>query len=79
MSAVFSAVADALAEGETVTIAGGSALAARTRATRQSPNRRTGRSIAIPASYAPGFKAATSPRQRLRCAWADGSVNVAEV
>ena len=59
-SAVFSAVTAAPAEGETVTIADGSALAGRTYATRQNPNRHPGRSIAIPASYAPVFKAATT-------------------
>ena len=62
VSAVFSAIADALARGETVTIAGFGAFTTRTRAARTGRNPATRESIAIAASRAPSFKAGKALR-----------------
>ena len=56
MSAVFSTNADALASGETVTIAGVGTFSKRSRLAHQDRNPRTGNSIAITASNTPSFK-----------------------
>ena len=53
---VFSAIADALARDETVSIAGFEKFAVRRRAARTRCNRRTGEPVAIAASRAPSFK-----------------------
>ena len=63
VSAVFAAVAEALARGDTVSIAGFGSFTARTRAARQGRNPRTGESIAIAASKAPAFKAGKALRE----------------
>ena len=55
-SAVFSTIADALAGGETVTIAGFGTFSTRDRPARDGRNPRTGESIAIAASRTPAFK-----------------------
>ena len=54
---MFSAIEDALANGETVRIAGFGRFSTRVRAARQGRNPRTGESIAIPASKTTSFKA----------------------
>ena len=56
VSTLFSVIADALADGETVTIAGFGTFAARSRAARQGRNPSTGEPVAIAASRAPSFK-----------------------
>ena len=56
VSAVFDAIADALGQGESVTIAGFGTFIARDRAARQGRNPRTGEAIAIAASRTPSFK-----------------------
>ena len=53
---VFSAIADALAGGETVAIAGFGTFSTRSRAARAGRNPATGASITIAASRAPAFK-----------------------
>ena len=63
VSSVFSAIADALARGEPVAIAGFGTFTTKTRAARQGRNPRTGESIAIPASKLPAFKAAKALRE----------------
>ena len=56
VSAVFAAIADALARDEAVAIAGFGAFSTRSRTARQGRNPQTGESIAIAASKAPAFK-----------------------
>ena len=62
VSAVFSAIGDALASDDTVAIAGFGTFSTRTRAARQGRNPATGESIAIAASKAPAFKAGKTLR-----------------
>ena len=66
VSAVFSVIADALASGETVTIAGFGAFSTRSLPARTGRNPRTGESIAIAASSAPSFKASKTLRDAVR-------------
>ena len=63
VSALFSAIADALAAGETVAIAGFGAFATRERSARTGRNPRTGETIAIAASRAPAFKPGKALRE----------------
>ena len=56
LGALTSTIADALAEDETVTIAGFGTFAARTRAARQGRNPRTCEPVDIPAARVPSFK-----------------------
>ena len=63
VSAVFAAIAVALARGEQVSIAGFGSFTTRTRAARQGRNPGTGESIAIAASKAPAFKAGMALRE----------------
>lgn len=65
LGALTSTIADALAEGETVAIAGFGKFAARTRAARQGRNPRTGEPVDIPAARVPSFKAAKNLRDAL--------------
>ena len=65
LGALISTIADALAEGETVTVAGFGKFAARTRAVRQGRNPRTGEPVAVPAARVPTFKAAKALRDAL--------------
>ena len=62
VGAVFATIAEALARGETVSIAGFRSFATRSRAARQGRNPATGESIAIAASTAPSFKAGKTLR-----------------
>ena len=62
VNAVFSAITDALANGETVTLTGFGTFSVRTRGARQGRNPRTGESIAIAASNIPAFKAGKALR-----------------
>ena len=62
VNAVFLAIADALARGETVTVAGFGTFTTRRREARQGRNPRTGESIAIAASTTPAFKAGKALR-----------------
>ena len=55
--AVFSAVADSLARGETVTVAGFGRFTARDRAARAGRNPQTGEAVTIAATQVPAFKA----------------------
>ena len=66
VSAVFSAIADALAGGETVTIAGFGAFSTRSRPVRPGRNPRTGETITIAASTAPSFKAGKTLRDAVK-------------
>ena len=65
LGALTSAIADALAQGETVTVAGFGKFAARTRAARQARDPRTGEPVAVPAARVPSFKAAKALRDAL--------------
>ena len=56
VNAVFSAITDALANGETVTLTGFGTFTVRSREARQGRNPRTGESITIAASRVPAFK-----------------------
>ena len=62
LGAVFSTIADSLAYGETVRIAGFGTFSRRTLPARQGRNPRTGETIAIAASNAPSFKAGKTLR-----------------
>ena len=57
VSAVLGSIGDALARGETVSIAGSGTFSVKRRAERHGRNPRTGESIAIAASKVPSFKA----------------------
>ena len=62
VSAVFSAIADALAAAETVAIAGFGTFSTKERSARTGRNPRTGEAISIAASRAPAFKAGKALR-----------------
>ncbi len=62
VAAVFSTIADALANDEPVTIAGFGKFTTRIRAARTARNPRTGEPVDIAASKAPSFKAAKALR-----------------
>lgn len=62
VNAVFSAITDALASGETVTLTGFGTFSTRRREARQGRNPRTGESITIAASSVPAFKAGKALR-----------------
>ena len=59
---MFSAITDALANGETVTLTGFGTFTVRSREARQGRNPRTGESITIAASRVPAFKAGKALR-----------------
>ena len=63
VSALFSAIADALVSGETVAIAGFGTFSTRSRPARLGRNPRAGESITIAASTAPSFKAGKTLRR----------------
>ncbi len=56
VNAVLGSIGDALAKGETVSIAGFGTFSVKDRPARQARNPRTGESIAIAASIVPSFK-----------------------
>ena len=62
VDAVFKAIAEALARGEDVRIAGFGTFSTRSRPARPGRNPRTGESLKIAASTAPTFKAGKSLR-----------------
>ena len=62
VNAVFSAITDALSNGETVTLTGFGTFSVRSREARQGRNPRTGESITIAASNLPAFKAGKALR-----------------
>ena len=62
VNAVFSAITDALAREESVTIAGFGTFSTKRRPAREGRNPRTGESITIAASVAPSFKAGKTLR-----------------
>ena len=62
LGALTSAIADALTQGQTVTVAGLGKLAVRSRAARQGRNPRTGEPVDVPAARVPSFKAAKALR-----------------
>ena len=62
VGALFSAVNDALARGETVTVAGFGNFTVRDRAARAGRNPQTGEAVAIAASRVPAFKAGKALR-----------------
>lgn len=62
VNAVFSAIRDALAQEDTVSIAGFGAFSVKRRPARQGRNPRTGENITIAASKVPSFKAGKSLR-----------------
>ena len=66
VDAVFSAIGEALASGESVVIPGFGTFTTKTRAARQGRNPRTGETIAIAPSKAPSFKAGKTLRDAVR-------------
>ena len=66
LDAVFSAIGEALASGQSVVIAGFGTFATKTRAARQGHNPSTGERIAIAASKAPVFKAGKTLHDAVR-------------
>ena len=65
VDAVVSAIAEALASGEEVSIAGFGKFTVRHRPARQGRNPRTGEPVAVAASKAPAFRAAAKLRDTL--------------
>lgn len=63
VNAVFTAIGDALANGETVTLAGFGTFSTKARPPRQGRHPRTGESIAIAASRTPSFKPGKTLRE----------------
>lgn len=63
VAAVFAAIGDALAEDDTVSIAGLSMFSTKARPSRRGRNPRTGEAIDIAASRAPAFKAGKTLRE----------------
>ena len=66
VDAVFAVIADALARGESVNIAGFGTFTTRARAARQGRYPRTGEPLTIAATKAPAFKAGKTLRDALR-------------
>ncbi len=66
VDAVFEAIRDALANGDTVSVRGFGTFSTKSRPARTGRNPRTGESIAIAASKATSFKAAKALRDGLR-------------
>ena len=66
VEAVFSAIGEALASGESVVIPGFGTFTTKTRAARQGRNPRTGENITISASKVPSFKAGKTLRDSVR-------------
>ena len=66
VDAVFEAIRDALADGDTVSVRGFGTFSTKSRPARMGRNPRTGESVAIAASKAPSFKAAKALRDGLR-------------
>ena len=66
VGAVFSAIGEALAGGESVVIAGFGTFTTKERGARQGRNPSTGEAIAIAASRAPAFKAGKALREAVR-------------
>ena len=66
VDAVLSAIAEALARGESVVLPGFGTFATKTRAARQGRNPHTGESIAIAASRVPSFKPGKTLRDAVR-------------
>ena len=62
VNAVFTAITDELAKGETATITGFGTFSTRIRPAREGRNPRTGERIGIQASTAPSFKAGKTLR-----------------
>ena len=58
VNTIFSSISDGLVKGDDVVIAGFGTFAVKARAARKGRNPRTGAELDIPASNAPGFKAA---------------------
>ena len=65
VAAVFATIAEALARGEKVSIAGFGTFATRSRPARRGRNPATGESIAIAAATAPSFNAGKTLRDAL--------------
>ncbi len=65
VNTVFSTISDALAKGDSVSIAGFGNFTVKERAARKGRNPRTGEEISIPASRAPAFKAAKGLKDAL--------------
>ena len=66
VDAVFTAIGEALAGGESVTIPGFGTFATTERAARQGRHPRTGEPLAIAASKTPSFKAGKALREAVR-------------
>ena len=66
VNAVFSAIADALANGETVALTGFGTFTVKKHEARQGRNPRTGESISIAAANVPSFKAGKTLRDTVR-------------
>jgi DNA-binding protein HU-beta len=66
VNAVFSAITDALANEEIVTVTGFGTFTIKKRQARQGRNPRTGESISIAASKVPSFKAGKTLRDAVR-------------
>lgn len=66
VDAVFSAIGEALARGESVTLPGFGTFATKARGARQGRNPSTGEAITIAASKAPSFKAGKALRDAVR-------------
>lgn len=66
VNAVFAAITDELANGESVSVTGFGTFVVRTRQARQGRNPRTGETITIAASSVPAFKAGKALRDAVK-------------
>ena len=66
VDAVFEVIREALANGDTVSVAGFGRFSTKSRPARTGRNPRTGEGIAVAASKAPRFKAGKTLRDELR-------------
>ncbi len=65
VSAVFDAIGDALAKGESVSLIGFGTFSVKERAAREGRNPRTGEVVKIAASKAPAFKAGKALKEKV--------------
>ena len=75
---VFETIADTLADGETVTIAGFGTFSTRSRAARQGRDPVTGQTVAIAASQAPAFKSGKTLRDAVNRTSAYGTSGMSQ-
>lgn len=66
IDAVFAAIGDAMAKGETVQLLGFGTFGVKERAAREGRNPRTGETVKIPATKVPSFKAGKGLKDKVK-------------